>query len=94
MLCRGRAALTDCHYLSKSLGPRHLAGYYLGCAMSDPVREAVEGIFEVIERGAVGSKDTELAGVQETATNEGENAASEMTVRSENSIHIEKVWRL
>jgi hypothetical protein len=47
--CRGRAALTDCHYLSKSLGARHLAGHYLGCAMSDSVREAVHGLFEVIK---------------------------------------------
>lgn len=38
---RGSSALTDCHYLSKSLGLKGLSAYYLGCAMSDPIRDAV-----------------------------------------------------
>jgi hypothetical protein len=34
-------ALTDSHYLAKSLTSKTLSGYYLGCAMSDPIRDAV-----------------------------------------------------
>jgi hypothetical protein len=41
MLLRGSVALTDSHYLAKSLTSKSLSGYYLGCAMSDPIREAV-----------------------------------------------------
>lgn len=41
LCCRGTSALTDCHYLSKSLGWKGLSAYYLGCAMSDPIKDAV-----------------------------------------------------
>lgn len=57
---RGSVALSDCHYLSKTLSSRHLAGYYLGCAMSDPVRDAVVGLHQVLDRrhGRQLKKDT------------------------------------
>jgi hypothetical protein len=90
MLCRGRAALTDCHYLSKALGARHLAGYYLGCAMSDPVREAVEGIFEVIERVAARTVSTMSDAAMASST---EAEKEDKARRLRDSVHIEKVRR-
>jgi hypothetical protein len=41
---RGSVALTDSHYLAKSLTSKTLSGYYLGCAMSDPIRDAVRDL--------------------------------------------------
>lgn len=32
--------MTDCHYLSKSLGSKGLSAFYLGCAMADHIKSA------------------------------------------------------
>lgn len=45
---RGSSALTDCHYLSKALGGKGLSAYYLGCAMSDVIRDTVQALLQEV----------------------------------------------
>lgn len=55
--------MTDCHYLSKSLGSKGLSAYYLGCAMADHIKTA---FFDIVS-----TLTSSKAGIQEGRPDEG-----------------------
>lgn len=44
--CAGHVRVTDCHYLSASLGDRVLGGYFLGCPMTAQIQRSVLDILQ------------------------------------------------